>query len=107
VGRITPAGQPPVEFTYEGERVKTRKVKVMMASGEDMAATWSGTCRGIETSYLYDVGGSLTRVCLDREGQACGQIRRFLYDHRGFNGPTCSAVRRDRSGPGPSRSAAP
>jgi len=30
------------------------------------------------------VGGRLTRVCLDREGQACGQIRRFLYDHRGF-----------------------
>ena len=107
VGRITPPGQTAVTFTYVGERVKTRKVKIMMASDvqefaytaelydshgrlrqmcEDMSATWSDEdgCTGIETTYLYDVGSRLTRVCLDWDGAACGQIRRFLYDHRGF-----------------------
>jgi len=56
VGRVTPPGQPPVEFTYEGERVKTRKVKVMMASAVQ---------EFVYATELYDAQGRLQRVCED------------------------------------------
>ena len=56
VGRITPPGQPPVSFTYQGEGVKTRKVKIMMASGQQEFAY---------TTERYDSFGRLRKMCED------------------------------------------
>lgn len=103
-GSVTLPGQPSTVFTYHGDRLKTVKTRVQASGGlidafttegmdvqgritfvcEGQSSVWSGGCTGVETGYLYDVGSRLTRVCSSQQGAACGQIRRFLYDHRGF-----------------------
>ncbi len=106
-GRITPPSQPATFLSYEGERTKTRRFKVMLASGvqedtynteisdgqgrlfevcEGRSAAWNGSCNagGLLTRYAYDAGSRLTHVCQNRTGSTCGQQRFFNYDGRSF-----------------------
>ena len=36
------------------------------------------------TEYTYDIGGRLSKVCMNKSGSTCGQSRYFNYDNRGF-----------------------
>ncbi|MEM9595174.1 MAG: RHS repeat-associated core domain-containing protein [Acidobacteriota bacterium] len=38
----------------------------------------------VDTTYAYDEGDRIVRVCVDASAGACGQIRTFDYDPRGF-----------------------
>ncbi len=105
-GRVKPPEQPATFFTYQGDRVQTRRFKVQLTSGqqdtyvteimdgqgrlaevcEGSSAAWSGSCGGggLLTRYSYDDGGRLTKVCQNLSGSTCGQTRLFDYDGRGF-----------------------
>lgn len=104
-GTITAPDGAVTRLTYRGERFVTRRTRVMTAAGVQefsyatetrdahgrLVAVCEGSdvdfdgssCGGVETTYSFDVGDRLTRICQNRVGQTCGQIRRFVYDHRG------------------------
>lgn len=109
VGKIQPpdvTNNPDTKFTYAGERIRTKNVKIQETTGEktslvtevynarglllevceNRSAAWTGTCGGvgIPTLYSYDVGDRLTYVCANASGSSCGQERDFIYDNRGF-----------------------
>lgn len=94
-----------VQFWYAGQKDITRRVRVALdPSGVEtevrmsekynrQGRLWRVTENSgselddtnLETEYVYDVGGRLTRVEMDRSARGQGVQRRyFCYDNRGF-----------------------
>lgn len=105
--RIRPAdgSAHDVQFWYAGARDLTRRVRVALdPSGAETEVRTTETYNrqgrlwkvtensgssadntNLETEYVYDVGGRLTRVEMDRTSRGQGvQARYFCYDNRGF-----------------------
>ena len=87
-------------FTYTGSRVERQVVKVQGPAGEvDSVQELFSDAKGrlikvseqsgpggaaVETTYEYDEGDRLIRVCSNSLNDSCGQQRTFNYDDRGF-----------------------
>ena len=103
---IAPEGTSSTLFTFRGDRIAAREVKVAKSAGlqsvfttevqdhlgrlvavcDGATSVWDGhgSCTGQLTRYSYDQDDRLSHVCQNVVSNVCGQQRSFVWDGRGF-----------------------